>query len=691
MKKLLLLMCMAGMIAVPFCAFPATELITSTSRLAVDRKNILDIKPEEGAFIRIRTPVEKLWKIVLVNKKNKRELEFTPGDGYSMQHGEGSIAFNVKDKATDGVTMDAQFSITVKDDAFCFSGSVSCSSGDWMVKELSYPCLSGVETDAADMAVYWPEELGMYLTGRLERSFTYPCIKGTMPWFLVSSGEAKLYFGSHDPRQGAKTFSISQDDKTGSLSAGILTPVYSSEYKIPDVMVKLYSGEWYPAANFYRQWYDSHFKPATPPEWIRNSSGWLLAILKQQNLEVMWPYKEIDRLCDVSDQLAIPAITLFGWGVGGHDRYYPNYQPDNLMGGVSEIKNAIKRAHERGKKIILYANGTIFDTSTDYYRYNGNETIFLKSNGEPSIMYFTKQKNTTPVIFALACAGSHVWRKTMFDQGLQAVSLGADGIIYDMVGVVTPAPCFNRNHDHAPGGNDLNYRLQMISGIKTAMKKINPDFMVMTEGTNDLIIRETEYHHGWGSTCTISQNGFPELFRYTFPEVLITQRNPCPMITRAEANFAAVNGLRHEIESRYPADVEYLIHGTLPTADNYSNVTGPPDVKKMNLVPAKQATGYVHSLITFEELNAEFFRTGKFIALDGIRVSGGDIVANGFLNGNRIGVVVWNKHLTEKRDFSVSVPGYRLIKASEPGKSEVSSSSSLDANSIRLLVFENIK
>jgi hypothetical protein len=160
------------------------------------------------------------------------------------------------------------------------------------------------------------------------------------------------------------------------------------------------------------------------------------------------------------------------------------------------------------------------------------------------------------------------------------------------------------------------------------------------------------------------------------------------MITRTDANFAAIYGLRHEIESRYPGDVEYLLNGTLPTAENYSNVVDPPSLTKINLVPAEEATSYVHSLIDFEKKNPDFFRYGKFIDQEGIEVKGKDILAKGFLNGKRIGVIVWNKNQAVKNDFSISIPGYQVKNATEPLNEKVNTFSPLDANTIRLLIFE---
>ena len=670
------------------------ELKTTEATLTIDPKGNLRVVQNKGQIVQITASIFNLWKITLINNSNNKEYKFIPDKNFTVDKNENTYRLIVNTFSAENKTLPvkAEFAISVKDDAFCFSGSLKSDSGEWIIKELEYPCLPGIFSNIKNISIYWPQGLGMYFNDPEvfgKRSLWYPSAMGAaMQWFSVNSQDAGLYIGIHDPLQSTKVLNLSYSGSDKSFNASISYPIYGNEYKIPDMMVKSYNGKWYNASKFYRSWYDKHFKAFKAPDWAIDDSGWLLAILKQQNLEVMWPYKDIDKLCDIADQYNLGMIGLFGWAVGGHDHLYPNYPPDNLMGGRSELKKAIERAHKRGIKIILYANGKIMDTSTDYYLYNGIETIVLKGNKEPDIQYYIKQKNSTPVIFAQACTGSEVWRRTMFDLGLQAVSLGADGILYDQLGVMLPELCFSKNHDHQPGESDAKYRLQMVREISQKMKELKPGFIVMTEATNDAIIREIDYFHGWGLGTAESQNAFPELYRYTFPELLATQRNPNPMITQTEANFAAIYGFRHEIESRYPGDVDYLLHGTLPTAESYSNVVSPPDIIKMNLVSAEEATKYVHILIEFEKTNMDFFRHGKFIDQDGIEITGNNIIAKGFLNGNRIGVVVWNKNKEAQSEFSISIPGYQLKNAMEPGKEKTDASSPLNPNSVRLIVFE---
>jgi len=680
-----------------FAASEKFELKTSKATLTIDHNGNLHIIQNQGQVIQVNTSIYNLWKVILKNNLNNREYTIIPDKNVTIDKSDKIFrlvvnSISIENKA---LPVKAEFTISEKDDAFCFSGSLKSDSDEWMLKELDYPIISGIQIKDNNPGIYWPVGLGQYFNDPVEfgnRSLRYPDGQGAaMAWFSLNSNDVGMYIGSHDSLQEIKVFNLGYDKSLKMFGTHINTPIFDHEYVIPEMILKIYNGQWHNAAKYYRSWYDKHFEIVKPPDWVRDDPGWLLAILKQQNMEVMWPYKDIDKLCDIAEQFNLSTISLFGWAVGGHDRYYPNYPPDNLMGGREELKKAIDRAHSRGIKIIIYANGKIMDTSTDFYKYNGFETILIQENGRPQIQYYLKQKNSTPVIFAQACTGSEVWRRTMYELGFQAASLGADGIIYDQVGIMNPMPCFSKNHDHKPGLGDAKNRLQMINEARQKSREVNPDFIVMTEGTNDAIIRGIDYHHGCGLGSMISffgVDGFPELFRYTFPELIMTQRNPNPMITRTDANWALVYGLRHEIESRYPGDVEYLLYGTLPTAESYLNVVSPPSIKKMNLLPAAEATKYVHSLIEFEKNNSDFFRSGKFIDEDGIEVKGNDILAKGFVNGNKIGVVAWNQHLTEKSDFSVSVPGYHLIKAIEPENSVVEGTLPLHANSIRLLIFQ---
>ena len=505
------------------------ELKTTGATLTIDGKGNLEIFGAEGAAIQVNSRMSHLWKIVVANNLSPREIELFPvqNDGFSKENNIIHLLFNHFRDGNQDLGIRAEFTISVKDDAFCFSGKMKCHSKEWFFKELNYPALSGIRMNSPETEIFWPAGLGERHEDPSvfgNRTIQYPGGSAGMAWFSLNAPDEGMYVGIHDTLQESRLISLAYDKTSATFGTHIISQIAADEYELPEVMVQLYRGSWYSAAKFYRNWYDRNYSIVTPPRWVQEESGWILAILKQQNMEVMWPYPEIDRLCDIADSLNMGTIGLFGWAAGGHDHYYPNYPPDNLMGGRSELAKAIERAHGRNKKIILYANGKLMDTSTDFYRYNGSETMVMKQNRQPDIQYYIKQKNGTPVIFAQACTGSAIWRKTMLDLGLQAVSLGADGIIYDQVGGMGITTCYAENHDHRRGMGDTRNRLGMISEISRAVKKINPEFVMMTEDTNDRILRQVDFHHGCATGSIERAGGFPALIRYTFPELLIVRK-----------------------------------------------------------------------------------------------------------------------------------------------------------------------
>ncbi len=669
-------------------------LKTKQATLSINKNGNVQIVQNEGGNLIARSTIDDLWKITLVNRKDNSEYVISSVDDYSVKKEGNKICFAINSLSSGNQKFEvsAMFYISIKDDAFCFNGWLKNYNEDYLLKEIDYPRLSAIMPNIKkDRSVYWPAGLGEHfdnLEKLRTKSHWYPSVQGIcMPWFSVNSENTGLYIGSHDSLQATKRFNLSYNKTDKALQASITIPLCINEFNIPDAKLWVYEGQWYSAAKYYRAWYDRHFHLYSAPGWVINNSGWLLAILKQQNGEVIWNYKDIDKLCEIATDFNLGTIGLFGWAAGGHDHLYPNFPPDNLMGGKEELKRAIKRAQEKGVKIVLYANAKILDTSTDFYKFHGIETILLKNNMKPDVQFYVKQKNATPVIFAQACCGSKLWRKTMIDLGIQAVELGADGILYDQLGVLKPDLCFSNHHDHRPGESDAAYRQLLLTEVNKKVKAINPEFIVMTESSTDVNIQSVDYFHGCGIGTAEYRKEFPELFRYTFPELVTTQRNANPMLTRTEANFAAIYGMRHEIEIRYPGDKNYILNNRV-TKEDYANVVDPPNLDMVSLYNVEESAAYVNLLIEFMNEHADFFRRGRFIDQEGIDVSGQDIEAKGFLSDERMGVIVWNKNVLEKSAFQISVKNYHLLNISEPEVDNVEISSMLAPNSIRLLVFQ---
>ncbi len=668
------------------------EIKTSNALLSLDSNEVLKIKGYvNNNSIDIKTNLNSIWNLLLNNKSTGRSSIVKPNGTALIKATNNEITVQYKNLFLDGekLPIEVNLSFGVHDDAFRFNGKIINKSNEWSLISLDYPVLQEIKINTEQSDIYWPSGLGRHFSDPKsfgKRTLNYPSREGAMPWFTITGENEGVYIGIHNAERLMTDYTLEYNEDDNTFSSNITTPIFKDSIIISDVFVKLYQGKWHDAAKFYRKWYDTNFQIAKKPKWVEEDNGWLLTILKQQNGNVMWPYDKLDQLSDVAMEFDLSTIGLYGWAHGGHDRYYPNYVPDNLMGGREELKKGIEIAQKKGIKIILYANGRLMDTATEFYQYWGNEAMMMDEKLKPILETWRKHFNSTPVVFAKGCPGSDLWRDTMAKLALQAIELGADGIIFDQVGSF-PHLCYSENHDHVlPQEAFTKYRNKMLKDIRSMVHEIDEDFVIMVESVNDALLNEIDYFHGVGRGCSLFSPGYPELFRYTFPELTVTQRNRNPMIPRDEANFATVYGLKYEIECRYDADVDYLLNDVFPTDESYANITSKPDPKKIGEMTTDEARKYLKSLISFKKENSKFLEKGKFIDQEGFEVTG-NIVAKGYIYEDEIGIVLWNRNQEKSENFNIKIPGYKFIKASEPTNTTTKAYSKLATNSIRLLVF----
>lgn len=694
-------------------ASAAFELKTSQACLLVDREGRVALKPKDAACpspAPFRTP---LWVITLAEGTNA----FRPGPKFSTSQAAppqvsptaGGVRI-VYDRIRHGdKTFDIRLdlSITVADDEFRFGGTIVNKTKDRIVTEWKYPIFLGIAGKRkagppVAPAVFWPDGLGRrFLTPESfgpRRTFGYPGGRGTMQWLAFTHGVTGLYFGCHDPKCSSKTFAVA---RSSAGSAGYDVSLQHQPYCVPGerwegpaAVAMPFAGSWHVAATRYRRWVDSWLDPLPKPKWAQDSTGWFLAILKQQNGDRMWDYRSLDRLTDLAEQRGLDTLGLFGWAQGGHDRSYPDYIPDPAMGGPEVLKESIRKVRERGKHVILYANGQLIDSATEFYRLQGVESIVSDRKGNPVTQMYHKFKATSTPIFVTACTAAPVWRHRMLQLAQQAHALGANGILFDQLGVMEPFDCFTESHGHkTPATSFAEGRLDLIRGIARQMRNLDPEFILMTEGVIDFELADIPYFHGCGTGFGYSEPGpsetaFPELFRYTYPTFTATQRIPNPFLTRNYANFACVYGLRFEIESRYPADVRYLTTDRIPAPSEYSDCNSPPDVALLQTVPCKESAEYMRQVAALREKHADLLLRGRFIDVEGVTIDGAGVVGKAFQADDRIGVVLWNP-TGEPRPAKVTVAGHAFSAAYAPDVAGVvDREAPLAPESIRLMVWK---
>jgi len=471
-------------------------------------------------------------------------------------------------------------------------------------------------------------------------------------------------------------------------------------YSIPELRFSKLKGDWHEAARAYRAWWDTcHDLRAAAPDWTKDIAGWLLVILRQQNEKVIWSYHDIPKICDVAQRYGLDTIGLFGWTQGGHDHLYPDYHASAEMGGEAALKAGIAEAHRRGLKVCIYANGQLQQVgATKFWDEHGKNFTLIKADGTPVIQSYHKFSDIPKYEFGLGCLYGKAWHDRMESLAVQAGGFGADSILYDQYGIFSPFACYGRGHGHpTPCYSYSEERPAFIRSIADAMRKRNPSFAVFTEGFHDTILDSIAFFHG----CTYGtfnfnleeiavraagarSKTFPELARYTFPELISTTRYGIPMMTRSGANYGVVFGLRHDVELRYGPDRTYVLEGKIPVRADFGTANDPSKIDKIASEKPAVAAAYLKGVCDFQRAHAKYLLRGRFVDTDGFACTHPALVAKRYVAADGTSAVcVWN---LGKRPVPVNVEGLGAPAGVFAPAGE-STEGPLAADSLRLYVF----
>lgn len=549
----------------------------------------------------------------------------------------------------------------------------------------------------------------------------YPGAMGlTMPFVALADEAHGVYLGQHDPEGKVVRLELAQKGAGWRARAVHRTPIGPGEARaLAETVCRPFDGDWHVAAELYRAWRASAGRLPQPPDWIRRVSGWLLVIMRQQNGEVIWPYGDMARICDVADANGLDMIGLFGWTEGGHDHLYPEYRVSDEMGGVEGLKAAIRTAHRRGKRVCLYANGQLQEVGgTDFWRADGCRIALEDRAGDRHLQYYPKFKDIPKYAFALGCLHAPAWERQMLSLAEQACDLGADGILYDQLGMTRPWLCYGAGHGHPVPANSYEAeRPGFLRRIRAALARRNPSFVLMTEGLHDTIADAVACFHGCETGCfqtrlswepAFTQGAdawtrafvrtadarfradpgvntvFPELYRFTFPEMVTTVRIPSPLADRTMVNWSLLFGLRHDIELRYAPDRAYALDGRIPSASDFATVCSPSDVARMRSLDRRATADYLRRANAFQKRFASLLLDGCFADERGVTVeTAGNVLAKRFRSADgATGVLAWNLGSAPVR-LGVAIDGRPPRRAAGLDGDE-SVDAPLAANSLRL-------
>lgn len=575
--------------------------------------------------------------------------------------------------AREGQSSELQAALTVRaaleEDRLVWTAAISNRETDKAVEitEIWVPWISGIGDlglgQAADV-LYWPERAGRRIAdpyGRLSKAAAGPAAPGrrgdaaslnltypfpaSMQWFTLNNGMEGLYIGSHDRTLMTTCLSVAAE-REKALSASIVKYPFvkaGETWTSEPVVTRLYLGDWHKAAQTYRAWTDSWMPKPSPPEWIRRTTGWMITNMKGQSGHIRGVYADLPDLWRQARSVGINVVNYFGWAKQGFDNLYPEYDPDEAMGGAEGLKAAVAQIGSQGGRTILYTQGQLIDPGTEFYRTRGKSIVardiwgyeYRESyggGGEGTLLNVMRNK-----VFGIACPSASGWYERLVSQYEMVRGYGAQGIIFDQMGGIPPYICFSTEHPHSkPSLAAGPAKVRNMQRLRELMKSRDPEFAFVLELATDCYAGWVDIIHSHGIGFWPEPEAFGEMFRYTFPEPVITNRGGGPYDRRTQLGYAFSIGWRIDANLRDAAD------------------------------PA--LARYLTRLNGLRTAHPELLLEGRFADTENFLCDNSRIASHAFVNGNRMAVTLWNPTEVAQR-VRVIAPGYELESAEwqDPG------------------------
>lgn len=574
--------------------------------------------------------------------------------------------------AEDGITypIGLVFTVREKDGELDFAVEIDNRSAV-RVNELQYPLaeFARIGDDFANDVFYAPVGLGLRAPNPLSvaqrahaeyrgadyknswQFYRYPGML-SMPWCGIQSGGHYLCFARRN-EDACRITSLGlgigpREELTPRLLLAVSSypAVISGEKLALDgYRVLLSDKDWRDAADAHRKWAnETWLAPLVDGDGklikkqsIRHMHGWQRIILKHQFGEIYHTYADLPRIYEDGARYGIRMILLFGWWKEGMDNGYPEYEPDEALGGADALRAAIREINEKGGQVVLYSNGQLIDVSSDFYRNGGwkyTQKNIEKVEYHSAYRFFGNGSMLRAwglKTFCIACFGTEVWRNKLRGMKAKHLSLGSNGTFFDQFS----APghlCFDDRHDH---GNRIDLDPQQrVDIIRELREDLGEDEWFGSELVFDRISPLLDFSHGCGGGMNFVPNAYPCIFRYTFPEVVVSNRlvhDEKPGYTR-ELKYAFTYGMVFDVS---------LYRGRIDSIEDSPNYAA-----------------LVARLIALREQYCDFFVDGKF-DLPSIDLPRG-IWAAEFSLGERSILTVWNDTAED-----LSLDGYPTVAAGD--------------------------
>ncbi|MCZ7544948.1 MAG: DUF6259 domain-containing protein [Anaerolineae bacterium] len=378
--------------------------------------------------------------------------------------------------------------------------------------QLEYPTVRGLQTPGDPEATMGAVPIELGTVGPLSRrsviGFDTPDPQVGVPHALNAMQVATLY----DPTGLGGLFFADLDGGVAPIQLALLRDQVSGRWAtilepgatatLPRLAIGAYAGDWHQALDYYVSQRQARWQFPEIPAWLREAGaiynygaeggGGIYQMLPTITLkERIDAFANLPQLLTEAQQLGTNVVYLFDYWEGATEGPWPpywnkgDYIPRADMGGPEAFKAGIAAIHEQGGRVILYVEPFIVYHYSDLGQRMGERWAGRNRDGSPQSQY--------PDNYTM-CATFDLWQAYITEVAQHLVQeYGADGIYLDSFGWQWNWWCFTPETNVLASPSEWNQGvLDFIDRVRSAIREINPEAVVMTESHNELLAQHVD-------------------------------------------------------------------------------------------------------------------------------------------------------------------------------------------------------
>ncbi|MBN2254289.1 MAG: hypothetical protein JW736_01135 [Deltaproteobacteria bacterium] len=400
------------------------------------------------------------------------------------------------------------------------------NNDDLVLSGIDFPSLSGlgrISSNPEQDYLALPGYSGLLIQNPLENTclnmgwgweMYHPSAYCTMQFMAVYGSKPKsgLYLSSDDSGFSSKFFDVSRPaaDWLHLKIRHVPEYVVGRNFSPGSSVIGVFSGDWYDAAQIYRDWALRQEWAGKGPLSSRNDiPAWYRSIgLKEWiythplNLEDVNRFEIVPEVAeDLSAYMDAPVLmNWIGWERSGWYIEYPDVFPPKE--GWTEFRRAISNVHRSGNRIRFLPNVTSYsEIAPTWSQAKPSACRDLSGEYFQPFPYAENEKHTR---FIKMCPATGFWRVKLRSLLATLSREKADEIHLDGFPVFGPLPCAVAAHNHEKGGGDwwVPDYLKIFGDFKESARKTNPDLALSSEGMAEAYIPlldsfENPFTTGW--------------------------------------------------------------------------------------------------------------------------------------------------------------------------------------------------